>query len=143
MKIYDGEGMILGRLCTEIAKQVLLGETVKVVNCEKVVVSGRKRVVFKENKERRARKGYPLKSAKLSRLPERYVRRSVRGMLPWKKARGKDAFKRVMCYQGIPAEFTEKKALKVSGAEVKKLPTLYYTTVSEICKHSGGKHEEN
>ena len=139
MKIYDGEGMILGRLGSVIAKQLLLGETIKVINCEKVIVSGRKKVILTENKERRARKGYPLKSAKLSRLPERYVRHSIRGMLPWKKARGKEAFKRVMCYQGVPEEYASKEALKVENAQFKKLPTLYYTTVSEICKNSGAK----
>ena len=139
MKIYDGEGMILGRLGSVIAKQLLLGETIKVINCEKVIVSGRKKVILTENKERRARKGYPLKSAKLSRLPERYVRHSIRSMLPWKKARGKEAFKRVMCYQGVPEEYASKEALKVENAQFKKLPTLYYTTVSEICKNSGGK----
>ena len=42
MKIYNGEGMILGRLAAIAAKEALLGEEVKVVNCEKVIISGKR-----------------------------------------------------------------------------------------------------
>ena len=133
MKIYDGRDMILGRLAAIIAKDALLGEEIKVVNAEKVVISGRKTNTFAHEKEKRAKKGYPLKSAKLSRLPERYVRRTIRGMLPWKQTRGKEAFKRVMCYKGIPQEYTDKQLIKVDKAAVSKLPTLNYMTVEELC----------
>src|SRR3989344_711074 len=100
MKIYDGKGMVLGRLAARAAKDVLLGEEVKVVNCEEIVISGKQTTVFAREKQRRDRKGYPLKSAKFSRLPDRFVRRSIRGMLPWKLARGKEAFRNVLCYIG-------------------------------------------
>ena len=46
MKIYNGEGMLLGRLATRVAKDALLGEEVQVVNCEKIIVSGKKTVTF-------------------------------------------------------------------------------------------------
>ena len=59
MKIYNGENMLLGRLASRVAKDALLGEEVKVVNCEKIVLSGKKVLVFKEEKEKRLRKGYP------------------------------------------------------------------------------------
>ncbi len=42
MKVYNGKDLILGRLATVVAKQALLGEEVKVVNCEKIMISGRK-----------------------------------------------------------------------------------------------------
>jgi large subunit ribosomal protein L13 len=143
MKIYNGDKIILGRLATSVAKAALLGEEVKVINCEKIIVSGKKFQILKNVKARRARKGYPLKSAKLSRLPERYVRRSIRGMLPWKDARGKEAFRRIMCYSGIPEELTDKKQEKVAGASIKKLPSMNFITVKEICKFTGWKNNEN
>ena len=90
MRIYNGEGMVLGRMATVIAKESLLGEEVKVVNCEKMIISGKKTNTVAQEKQKRDRKGYPLKSAKFSRLPDRYVRRTIRGMLPWKQARGKE-----------------------------------------------------
>jgi len=131
--------MILGRLATIVAKEILLGEEVRVVNCEKVVISGDKFNTFALQLERRERKAYPLKSAKLHRVSDRYVRRTIRGMLPWKTMRGKEAFKRVMCYKGIPAEFREKELIVNDKASVSKLPMLKYVTVGEVCRHIGGK----
>ena len=141
MKIYNGDGMILGRLATLVAKDTLLGEEVKVVNCEKIIVSGKKEKTFANEKQKRARKGYPLKSAKLSRLSDRFVRRTIRGMLPWKQSRGKEAFKRVMCYRGIPEGIAEGDLITLKKAAASKLPTLRYITVGEICKNLGGKLE--
>ncbi|MBT3813955.1 50S ribosomal protein L13 [Candidatus Woesearchaeota archaeon] len=139
MKIYNGEGMILGRMAAVIAKASLLGEEVNVVNCEKMVVSGRKTNTVAQEKQKRDRKGYPLKSAKFSKLPDRYVRRTIRGMVPWKQARGKEAYKRVMCYIGIPAGLADKEMITIKEASMKKLPTLKYMTVGEVCKRLGGK----
>ena len=131
MKVYNGEGMILGRLAAKVAKEALLGEEVKVVNCEKVVISGDKDNTFAREKRRRDRKGYPLKSAKHSRLPERFVRRTVRGMLPWKLARGKEAFKRIKCYPGNP---TNVNGVTIEKAKYTKLNKAGYMTVDELCK---------
>ncbi len=138
MKVYNGEGIVLGRLATQAAKDALLGEEVRVVNCEKIIISGVKTTTFAHEKQRYERKGYPLKSAKFSRIPDRYVRRSIRGMLPWKTTRGKEAFKRVMCYRGLPEEF-KGELIVLANASMKKLPILKYTTVGEVCKHLGGK----
>lgn len=139
MKIYNGEGIILGRLASLVAKDVLLGEEVRIVNCEKVFISGKKENTQAHEKQRRDRKGYPLKSAKFSRLPDRFVRRSVRGMLPWKEYRGREAFKRVLCFIGLPEEFASQHLISAHKESVKKLPSLKYTTVGEICRALGGK----
>ncbi len=141
MKIYNGEGMVLGRLTTQAAKDALLGEEVKVINCEKIIISGKKVNTFAREKQRRERKGYPLKSAKFSRLPDRFVRRVIRGMLPWKQARGREAFKRVMCYNSIPKELADKEYIQPKGASAAKLPTLKYVTIGNVCKNLGGKEQ--
>ena len=139
MKIYNGEGMILGRLAAIAAKEALLGEEVKVVNCEKVIISGKKVNTFDREQIRHDRKGYPLKSAKRPKLSDRYVRRAIRGMLPWKFPRGKEAFKRIMCYKGLPAEFSSQEIITLQDSSVSKLPNLKYTTIEEVCKHLNGK----
>ncbi|HIH11591.1 TPA: 50S ribosomal protein L13 [Candidatus Woesearchaeota archaeon] len=139
MKIYNGEGMVLGRLATHVAKDALLGEEVVVVNSEKVVISGAKINTFEKELQRLNRRGYPLKSAKRTRIPERFVRRSIRGMLPWKIARGKEAFKRIMCYRGVPDVIKDKEFITVESASTKKLPNLKYVTILEVCKYMGGK----
>ena len=105
MKVYNAENMIMGRLAAEVAKQILLGEECRILNCEKAIISGRKAVVFAREKQRRERKGYPLRSLKLPRLPQIVVRKCIRGMLPWRTTRGREAYKLVHCFKGVPAEF--------------------------------------
>lgn len=136
MKVYNAEGMILGRLACKAAKDALLGEEVRVVNCEKVVISGNN--VFKENKQKRQKKGYPLKSAKLHRVPDRHVRRTIRGMLPWRTTRGREAFKRVMCYNALPTELADKELIAPEDSKASKLPILKSKTVGELCSHLRG-----
>jgi large subunit ribosomal protein L13 len=139
MKIIDGQGLLLGRVCSYAAKAALMGDEINIVNCEKLVVSGNKKRILANETVRRSRKGYPLKSAKFSRLPHKYVKRTVRGMLPYKKERGLLAFKKIKCHVGVPPEFSEQKAESIIGANIDKLPTLNYLTVEQICNWLRGK----
>ena len=139
MKVYNAEGIILGRLASVVAKQALLGEDIRIVNSEKAIISGRRKVVFAREKQRRERKAYPLKSMTLSRLPHLFVRRAVRNMLPWKLARGKEAYRKIHCFKGLPAEFQDKQLIMLDDAKASKLSTLQYSTVQEICRALGGK----
>ena len=141
MKIYNGEGMVLGRLATHVAKDALLGEEVVVVNSEKVVISGAKINTFEKELQRLNRRGYPLKSAKRTRIPERFVRRSIRGMLPWKIARGKEAFKRIMCYERVPEALKGKTFETIPEAHVSKLLGTTFVTIKEICRYLGNEHD--
>ncbi|HIG92716.1 MAG: 50S ribosomal protein L13, large subunit ribosomal protein L13 [archaeon GW2011_AR9] len=139
MKVYNGDGIILGRLATRVAKDVLLGEEVKVVNCEKIIVSGNKTAVLAHEVRRWTRGGYPPKKTNHSRSPDRYVRKVIRGMLPWKFPRGKEAFRRILCYKGIPAELANSALITLADASAQKLPSIKYLTVQELCKSLGGK----
>ena len=47
----DAENAILGRLCTEVAKYLLEGHAVNILNCEKVVISGKKHSILREYRE--------------------------------------------------------------------------------------------
>jgi large subunit ribosomal protein L13 len=138
MKVYDGEGMILGRLASLAAKQALLGEEVRIINSEKILISGDKYLTAERAKEQIDRKGYPLHTNLRTRLPERFVRRVIRGMLPWKSPRGREAFKHVLCYRGAPEEF-KGQAVKVDKESGSKLPNLKYTTVEYVCLSLGVK----
>lgn len=141
MKIYNGEGMILGRLAARVAKDALLGEEVSVVNCEKIMVSGSKQVNFVRAKQKRGRYGHPHRSQTHSRLPDKWVRRSVRGMLPWKQTRGKEAYQLIRCYISVPGELAGKELITLPDSSVHKLPNLKYVSIGEICRHIGGKVE--
>ena len=123
MKIYDATDMILGRLATVAAKQALLGEEVKIVNAEKAVVSGSRENVLAKFKQQRDRGG-PFNGPFIGRLPDRFVRRHIRGMIPWKTTRGREAFARILCYIGVPDLYKNEKLITIKEANKSKLPTL-------------------
>jgi len=137
--IIDGKDTILGRLGTVAAKKALLGEKVDIINCEQVVVSGRKKWLLKETKRRKDQGTF--KGPILYRMPDRFVKRAIRGMIPYKKPKGREALKRIMCYVGVPEQFKDKKAEKLEKSTSAKLPNLKYTTIKQICKTLGGKIE--
>ncbi len=126
-------------MASKVAKDALLGEEVAVVNCEKIIISGNKFVTFAREKQKVDRGGYPLKSQKYSRMPDRFVRRTIRGMLPWKTARGKEAFKHIMCYMGIPHDLAGKELITIKEASASKLQNMKYVTMGNVCKQLGSK----
>ncbi|GIU68480.1 MAG: 50S ribosomal protein L13 [Candidatus Pacearchaeota archaeon] len=130
MKIIDGTNAILGRLASYAAKEALKGEEVVIVNCDKVIVLGNKKNIIKEFQEKRKKVGSSQKGPKYSKKTEMIVKRTIRGMLPnFRFGRGKEAFKRIKCYSGLPEEFKDKKKI-VAGKE-KKTKFVY---LSEIFK---------
>lgn len=138
MMIIDATDLILGRMASKIAKLSLLGEKIEVVNCEKAVITGEKSYLLRRYKQRKDR-GIPLKGPYFPRMPDRIVRRTIRGMLPYKQGRGKEAFKNVMCHIGIPDELKDKKAETIKEANISKVPSLRYLSVGEISKVLGAK----
>ncbi len=136
--IIDGNNLILGRLGTFAAKKALLGEKIDIVNCEEVVITGKKESVFARY-DRFLVMGTPAKGPFNYKTAERLVKRSIRGMLPYKKERGKAAFKNIKCYKGVPESFKGQTFETVQGANVDKVPNLDYVKVKHICIHIGGK----
>lgn len=134
--IIDATDTILGRLATYAAKQALLGEDIVIINSEKAIVSGEKQQVLARYRQRYAR-GTPSTGPYIHRHPDRLVRRTVRGMLPYKIPRGAAAYKKVMCYVGVPEEYKDKEAKKIDATKM-KLPNTKYVTVLDISKNLGG-----
>jgi len=83
--------------------------------------------------------GTPKKGPFLPRMPDRFVRRIIRGMLPREKLNGKNAFKNIMCYIGIPDQFKDAKIETIKLADISKTMSLNYVTINELCEHLGGK----
>lgn len=135
----DGTNCILGRLSSYVVKNALLGNKVNIFNCEKIIVSGEPKLIKEKYRHHNAEKGQPHKGPFIPRMPDRFVRRSLRGMLPYKKPRGAEAYKRIMCYIEIPEQFKDKKLEQIKSINAEKLPSLKKCTVKEICKYLGGK----
>jgi large subunit ribosomal protein L13 len=127
--LLDATDQILGRLASYAAKSALSGNMVVVLNAEKAIISGRKSNIVEEAKRRLETRTLANQTTAPvhQRRPDLYFRRVVRGMLPWKKAKGKAAFHRVFVFMGVPEEYSKKKAARVPDADASKLRTAYMT----------------
>ncbi|RME52584.1 50S ribosomal protein L13 [Candidatus Woesearchaeota archaeon] len=138
MIIINAKNTIAGRLAAFAAKQALLGEEVRIINAEQAVISGDPKHIL-AHYQQKVKRGTPSKGPFFSRMPDRFLRRIIRGMLPYKKPRGREAYERILCYVGTPPEFEGKETVTLELSTVDKLPTLKYITIKEICSKLGGK----
>ena len=137
MKIYDASGQILGRFATRIAKELIKGENISIVNCEQAVISGDPKTTEKLYLERRSR-GDPHHGPFFPRTPDGIVRRAIRGMVSFKKLKGREAFRRLKVYIGIPNELKGKEFIKVKETDVNKL-RCKHITISDLSVVLGTK----
>jgi large subunit ribosomal protein L13 len=137
IEIIDGDGLILGRLASTVAKRLLTerDREIVIVNAEGVVISGSKEQLFKEYKRRRDR-GSPEKGPYYPQMPDRIVKRTIRGMLPYKHEKGREAFARLKVYLGIPEEYKTVERRTVEAAEAERLARTY-VTVGEVSEKLG------
>jgi large subunit ribosomal protein L13 len=138
MIVINGKDLIVGRVATFAAKKALLGETVKIVNCESMYITGNKTYLVDDAHRKRVQ-GTWSKGPHFFRQPDKYVRRIIRGMIPYKTSRGMAAYRRILCYVGMPDEYKSQNPITIEEASINKVPSLKYLTVSEICKHMGAK----
>lgn len=136
--IIDANNLILGRLGTYVAKQVLLGEKIDIVNCESCVITGDRKKIF-EGYDNKLKRGIPAKGPFTRRMPDRFVKRAIRGMLPYKKERGRVAFENIKCHIGVPENLKNQKFDTLKDANVEKTPNLKYIKIKDVCKHIGAK----
>ncbi|MCK4478293.1 50S ribosomal protein L13 [Candidatus Bathyarchaeota archaeon] len=133
--VVDANNLILGRMATVVAKRLLQGESIIILNAEKTVISGKRLSRVKEAK-RKLEIGHPRKGPYYPRRPDRFVKRTIRGMLPRKKPKGKEAHKRLRVFVGVPQEFKDQNVEVISEAKAEKLKCSYIT-VGELVKEIG------
>lgn len=133
--VVDASNLILGRMATVVAKHLLQGKNVVILNSERAVVSGKRLSKIREAKEK-LEIGHPRKGPYWPRQPDRYVKRVVRGMLPRQTPKGKEAYKRLRVFIGVPPDYRDNPARTIAEAKAAKLrcPTI---TVGELTKELG------
>ncbi|MGP8078491.1 MAG: 50S ribosomal protein L13 [Thermoplasmata archaeon] len=135
--VVDASGLILGRAASLIAKRLLKGETIVVVNAELSVVTGARKLVLDHYTAARAR-GSVRSGPHFPRNPDRIFRRTVRGMLPHLKTRGKVAFDRLQVFIGVPEEW--KAAPAETLADARARPALRAPlTLADISRLLGAR----
>lgn len=132
--VVDADGLVLGRLASNVASRVLDGEEIRIINAEKAIISGKRREVIDEYKEKRE-KGTQRKGPFFPRAPDKILKRTVRGMLPFGKPRGREAFERLRVYISTPDELA---GLDHETVEDAQRPDLVsYVTLEEVSQSLG------
>ncbi|MDD1709972.1 MAG: 50S ribosomal protein L13 [Methanoregulaceae archaeon] len=137
--IIDGDGLLLGRMASMVARRAMSGEEIAIVNAEKAVISGsRARVLsnYGQKRTRGSREGGPF----FPRRPDHIVKRTIRGMLPYKRTVGSDALKRVRVYVGVPVEFAGSEREVIEEAHMNRLNTPKFVTVGAVSTFLGAKY---
>merc|ERR1712002_1042409 len=97
VRVIDAKGHLLGRLAALTAKELLNGHKVVLVRCEGILISGnfyRNKLKYLDFLRKRTRTN-PKKGPIHFRSPAKMVWRVIRGMLPHKLERGKQAMDRL------------------------------------------------
>ncbi len=131
-QVIDASNLILGRMASIVAKKLLIGEKVTIVNAEQAVISGRKDFVVGSRKEFLS-VGSHRKGPIHPKRPDTVVKRTIRGMLPWRQPKGKEAYGRLRVYTGFPEELRDVVLKSIPEANAGKLRTRS-VTVGEVMK---------
>ena len=130
--VIDAKDCILGRVASEVAQQALDGKRVAVVNAEAAVITGNPESTI-ETYRQRAELGsdsgpyYP-------KRPDGMFKRSIRGMLPYKTDRGREAFENVRVYLGNPYD---EDGEVLEGTSLDRLSNIKFISLGEISEKLG------
>ena len=131
--IINAEDTIIGRLASVVAKRILMGENIIIVNAEKGLISGDPGSIAKKylQKYHIKTKSNPLKGPFYPRKPEQILKKTIRGMLPYRKTRGKEAYKRLKVYANIPSIFQDKE-IEIPVESQRNNPKSSYISLGEL-----------
>ena len=138
--LVNADGLILGRMASVVAKKLLNGEKVIIVNAEKAVISGKKRSKIAEAKEF-LEVGAPKRGPFHYRRPDKILRKTVRGMLPFKQPKGKNALKKLKVFISVPEDLKDQQMVSIEEAQAAKLNGPYFT-LADLAKQIGWNQGE-
>lgn len=136
--VIDAQDLILGRLASIVAHRALAGETIAIVNAEKAVISGTRTQVtgyYRRKRQRGSVEGGPF----FPRRPDQILKRTIRGMLPYKREAGREALRRVRAYVGVPVEFQKSTLETLEEAHRSRLQAPRYVTLGAVSTYLGAK----
>jgi large subunit ribosomal protein L13 len=131
--VVDARDCILGRVASNVAERALDGERVAIVNAEDAVITGREESTMEKYRER-ARVGSD-RGPYYPKRPDGIFKRAVRGMVPYKEDRGREAFERVRVYVGDP--YDDGEAEVIEGTSLDRLSNIRFTSLGDISEELG------
>ena len=137
--VVDATDHIAGRLASNVAKLLMQGNRVSIVNCEKIMMSGTRSNQIKEYREfLEINSIINYKHGPVHyRRPDTLMAKMIRQMLPFdRKPSGKESYQRLRTYIGSPKELKSLEKIQFEKAKIKKSASNY-TTVGELCRVIG------
>ncbi|HDI03171.1 MAG TPA: 50S ribosomal protein L13 [Candidatus Pacearchaeota archaeon] len=132
--IIDAKDCVLGRLASFIAKQARKGFKVIVLNAGKAIVVGKPKKILEKYLSRFRLGGTSQKGPFYSRTVIGIWKRAVRGMIGWKKASGKKAFKLIKFYEDVPKEYKNKETVNVDRFKKKVTDFITVEKLSRLIR---------
>ena len=131
--VVDATNHIAGRLASNVAKLLLKGNRVSIVNCERIMISGTRSNIVGEYRQflEIASILHPKHGPFHPRRPDTIITRMIRGMLPRKKPSGRAAHRRLRAYVGAPKELGAYKRVRFEKAMITR-PAARYTTMASL-----------
>jgi len=132
--VIDARDCILGRVASQVAERALDGERIAIVNAERAVITGREGDTidtFQARREVGSDRGpaYP-------KRPDRIMKRSIRGMVPHKKPRGRKAVENVRVYIGTPYD-DDVETEVLEDTSLDRLSNIKFTSLGSISESLG------
>ncbi|KAJ6843828.1 60S ribosomal protein L13a-4 [Iris pallida] len=142
--VVDAHHQILGRLVSIVAKELLNGQRVVVVRCEKIAMSdGLVRQKMKYLRFLRKRMNTKPSHRPIHfRAPAKILWRTIRGMIPHNTKRGAAALARLKAYEGVPPPYDKVKRMVIPDAlKVLRLQAVHkYCLLGRLSKEVGWSH---
>ncbi len=146
--VVDATMHRLGRAASRIAKMLLEGVNVTVVNVEKAIITGKKHAILERYKFLVSRRQFTSRKKGgvwYPRRPERIFWYTVYRMLPRHNKRWKEALKRLKVYVGVPRDLEGAEKTVIEDAVLKEPLSrsgkiIRYMTLGELGKElTGGR----
>jgi large subunit ribosomal protein L13 len=137
--IINADGLVAGRLASNIAKRIIKGEQVTIINAEKAIMVGSQSAIIPKIKQRvdATVKSNPHYGPKYDRIPSKMLRRMIKGMLPNKKKTAERLLKQLTIYNSVPKQINIEKTETIEKAKCNEKHD--FMTLKKIANELGGK----
>ncbi|MEF8786728.1 MAG: 50S ribosomal protein L13 [Haloarculaceae archaeon] len=130
--VVDARDCIMGRVASNVAERALNGESVAVINAEHAVITGREDAILEKFKDRR-RHGSD-RGPMYPKRPDRIFKRSIRGMIPYKTTKGREAFENIRVYVGNP---NDQDGEVLDGTSLDRLSNIKFVSLGDVSETLG------
>jgi large subunit ribosomal protein L13 len=130
--VVDARDCIMGRVASEVAQRALDGDRVAVINAESAVITGNEESTM-ETYRARAEIGSD-RGPYYPKRPDRIFKRSIRGMLPYKRPRGREALESIRVYVGNPHD---EDGDVLEGTSLDRLSNINFVSLGDVSEQLG------